>query len=189
MLMQRNKFPLYNIPTSSPCRRMHLRPLLLPLVLLVISGCKYFSYSLREGNIAPEVKTISIGYIENNASVVVPQLSQQLTDKLRQKYLSETRLSLVNSEGDYDIKGRVTAYISEPIALQAGQTASKNQLRITMQVQFTNVKNAKASFSDSFTQYAEYPSSSSLASVELQLINEISEKLVQAIFNRTLSDW
>jgi hypothetical protein len=163
--------------------------LLIMPVLAVLNGCKFISYSLREGNIAPEVKTISIAYIENSASVVVPQLSQQLTDKLRQKYLSETRLSLVNTDGDYDIKGRVTAYVSEPIALQAGQTASRNQLRITMQVQFTNTKNAKASFSDSFTQYAEYASSSNLASVEQQLIGEISDKLVQAIFNRTLSDW
>src|SRR4051812_8229981 len=100
--MQRNKFLVYKLLTSSLNRQLQpMLPLLLPL-LLVLNGCRYISYSLREGNIAPEVKTISIAYIENSASVVVPQLSQQLTDKLRQKYLGETRLSLVNTEGDYD---------------------------------------------------------------------------------------
>ena len=166
-----------------------LFPSLLILLAFTGSGCKYIQYSLKSGSIPAEVKTISISYIENNASIVVPQLSQQLTDKLRQKYLSETRLNLVNSDGDYDIKGKITGYVSEPIALQAGQTASRNQLKITVQIQFTNKNNPKASFSDSFVQFAEYASSSSLSTVEQQLIAEISEKLVQSIFNRTLSDW
>lgn len=161
------------------------------LILLsnVLGGCKYIRYSFKEGSIAAEVKSISIAYIQNNASVIVPQLSQQLTDKLRQKFLSETRLDMVNSGGDFDIKGTITSYIVEPVSLQAGQKASQNQLKISVQIQFVNKQNPKSDFNETFTQYAEFGSDKSLTSVELGLISLITEKLTQAIFNKTLSDW
>ncbi len=159
------------------------------LLLNALGGCKYIRYSFKEGSIAAEVKSISIAYIQNNASVIVPQLSQQLTDKLRQKFLSETRLDMVNSGGDFDIKGTITSYIVEPVSLQAGQKASQNQLKISVQIQFANKQNPKVDFNETFTQYAEFGSDKSLTSVELGLISLITEKLTQAIFNKTLSDW
>jgi hypothetical protein len=163
--------------------------ILLLIIAISGSGCKYLRYSFKEGSIPAEVKTISIGYIQNNASVVVPQLSQQLTDKLRQKYLSETRLDVIPTDGDYDIKGTITSYVAEPVALQAGQKSSQNQLKITVQIQFVNKKNPKGDFNESFTQFAEFSSEKSLTSVEHDLIILITEKLAQAIFNKTLSDW
>ncbi|MCX6188904.1 MAG: LptE family protein [Bacteroidetes bacterium] len=159
------------------------------LLLNALGGCKYIHYSFKEGSTAAEVKSISIAYIQNNASVIVPQLSQQLTDKLRQKFLSETRLDMVNSGGDFDIKGTITSYIVEPVSLQAGQKASQNQLKISVQIQFVNKQNPKSDFNETFTQYAEFGSDKSLTSVELGLISLITEKLTQAIFNKTLSDW
>ena len=156
---------------------------------VALSGCRYIRYSFKEGSIPADVKTISIAYIQNTASIVVPQLSQQLTDKLRQKYLAETRLELVPLEGDYDIKGTITNYVAEPVSLQAGQKSSQNQLKITVQIQFVNKRNPKSDFNESFTQFAEFGSDKSLTSVELELIGLITQKLTQAIFNKTLSDW
>ncbi len=166
------------------------RKFILLLVLLnITSSCKYIHYSFKEGSIAADVKSISIGYIQNKASIIVPQLSQQLTDKLRQKFQSETRLDMVSSDGDFDIKGTITSYVVESVSLQAGQKASQNQLKISVQIQFTNKKNSKGDFNETFTQFAEFGSDKSLTSVELGLITLITEKLTQAIFNKTLSDW
>jgi uncharacterized protein YifN (PemK superfamily) len=159
------------------------------ILFTALSGCKYIKYSFKEGNIPPEVRSISIAYIDNKAGIVVPQLGQQLTDKLRQKYMSETRLDIIPTEGDYDIKGSITGYAAEPVALQAGQTASQNQLKVTVQIQFRNKINPKADFNETFTQFAEYGSDKSLTSVELALIPIVTEKLAVAIFNKTLSDW
>jgi hypothetical protein len=165
------------------------RLILIFLILNATMSCKYIRYSLKEGTIPAEVKSISIAYIQNKASIVVPQLSQQLTDKLRMKYQSETRLDIVPSEGDYDLKGTITGYVVEPVTLQAGQKASQNQLKITVQIQFINKNNPKGDFNESFTQFAEFSSEKSLTSVEQGLIVIVSEKLTQAIFNKTLSDW
>src|SRR5690349_15223800 len=80
---------------------------LLPIVLL-ISGC----YSFKDiGQIPKEVKTFRVNYIENKARYINPQLSPQITDKLRQKIMGQTRLAGVQSEdAHYDISGAVTGY-------------------------------------------------------------------------------
>ncbi len=59
-------------------------------------SCKV--YSFKDVSIPPDVKTMRIAYIENRARYVNPQLSPQLTDKLKQKINNQTRLTQV--EGD-----------------------------------------------------------------------------------------
>ena len=75
--------------------------------IVFISGC----YSFKDVSIPPEVKTVKISYIENRARIVNPQLSQRLTDKLRQKVINQTRLMQTNSEeAHYQISGQITDY-------------------------------------------------------------------------------
>ena len=139
-----------------------LKSLLILVVIYSLTGCKYIKYSFKEGNISADIKSISIAYIQNTASIVVPQL---------------------------DIKGKILSYTVEPVSLTDGQKASQNQLKISVQIQFTNKKNPKGSFNETFTQFAEFSSDKSLSTVEMGLISIITEKLTQAIFNKTLSDW
>ncbi|MEO5563227.1 MAG: hypothetical protein ABIR18_07330, partial [Chitinophagaceae bacterium] len=55
------------------------------------SGCNI--YKLNEAVVPDSIKTIKINFIENKAPYVNPTLSPRLTDKLRQKIVSQTRLS------------------------------------------------------------------------------------------------
>ena len=56
-------------------------------VQILMTGC----YSFKDVSIPPEVKTVRVNYIENKASYVNPQLSPQLTDRLRQKINNQSR--------------------------------------------------------------------------------------------------
>lgn len=159
------------------------------ILVFFLYGCKWVKYTFKEGQIPEEIKTVSVDYFQNLASINVPLVSQQLTDKMRNKFLSETRLNLVTTNGDYDLKGKIVNYITAPVAVQQGQTSSLNRLTITVQLSFTNHKDPKKSFEDTFSWFADYPSTKPLATVENQLIGEITDKLVQNIFIRTLSDW
>ena len=67
--------------------RLHTS-LLFVIIMLVFSGC----YSFKDVSIPPEVKTVKIIYFDNKARLVNPQLSQRLTDKIRQKIINQTRL-------------------------------------------------------------------------------------------------
>lgn len=78
-------------------------------VALLMTSCT-MKYSFTGASIPPEVKTISIHYLKNTALLVKPTLSQQLTDELRNRFSTQTSLTPVNQNGDFDISGEITNY-------------------------------------------------------------------------------
>jgi hypothetical protein len=160
------------------------------LIVVLFSGCGIYSFT--GASISPAVKTISISTFPNNASYVQPTLSQKFTDALRDKFVTQTNLTLVNSGGDLVIDGAITGYNpTEPTAIQGGadQTASLYRLSVTVSVRFTNKKDEKQNFETTFTRYEDYERSQRLADVEEQLLDQINEALVQDIFNKAVVNW
>jgi len=164
---------------------------LLPVALLT-TGC----YSFKDiGSIPPEVKTFRVNYIENRARYVNPQLSPQLTDKLRQKIMNQTRLTGVqNEDAHYDISGQVTGYNVTTSGISAGtngsqQQASIQRLTVIVHLNFRNnldpTKNFEADVSRNFDYGANVP----LPTAEAQLNETIIKNMVDEIFNRIFSNW
>jgi tRNA-2-methylthio-N6-dimethylallyladenosine synthase len=82
-------------------------PALIVLALVfVFSACKV--YTFNSASIPPEVKTVKIGFIENKARYINPQLSPKLTDRIQQKIVGQTRLTRTNNEdAHYQINGYI----------------------------------------------------------------------------------
>ncbi len=159
------------------------------IFLLTQNSCR-MSYSFTGASISPDVKTISIQYFPNNASLVVPTLSRVFTDALKDYFTSQTNLILVDRSGDLNIEGSITGYSVQPIAIQGNETAKMNRLTITITVKFTNKKNEKQNFENkSFSRYQDYPSSSNLADVQNDLIKLIDDQLITDIFNQAVVNW
>ena len=146
-------------------------------------------YSFTGASISPEIKTISIKYFPNNAPLVNSTLSQEFTEVLRDKFTSQTSLQLVDKSGDLNLEGEIIGYSTQPIAIQGNETAALNRLSVTVRVRFTNNFDESQNFESNFTQYQDYPSSSSLSSVEDGLILQISKDLVEDIFNKAVVNW
>lgn len=154
----------------------------------MIWGCTT-SYSFTGASIPPEVKSINILYFPNNASLVEPSLSQTLTDALRDKFVNETSLMLVNDGGDLILEGSITGYRTQPVAIQGDDKAALNRLTITLDVTYTNTFDDKMSFDTRFERYADYSSGTNLTEVQDQLIEEINTMLVEDIFNKAIINW
>ena len=92
-------------------------------LLFGISSCGIYSFS--GASISNEVKSVSINLFENVASLAPPTLSNTLTEALKDKFSSETKLIPSNSDGDLIFSGRITNYSINPIAIKADETASK----------------------------------------------------------------
>jgi hypothetical protein len=159
----------------------------LPLIVLSFAACTV-SWSLNGGTIDPNAKTISIHNLKNNAALVIPTLSQKLTDAIRDKFNAQTKLSLVNSGGDLDIAGEIINYTTTPIALKANETAAQNRLTIAVNIRFVNKLNEKQNFETNFTRYVDYPSSQPLSEMDA-IIDQINELLVDDIFNKAAVNW
>ncbi|MCD4745991.1 MAG: hypothetical protein K8R58_06805 [Bacteroidales bacterium] len=158
------------------------------LLLFLSQSCKV-NYSFTGASISPEIKTIDIKYFRNNASLIEPTLSQSLTDALRDKFVSQTSLTLVNSGGDLILEGAITDYLTQPIAIQSNDDAALNRLTIAVNVKFTNTFDETKDYETTFSRYVEYPSSKNLSDVQGELIEEINEMLIDDIFNKAVVNW
>ena len=123
------------------------------------------------------------------ASLAPTTLSNLITEALKDKFLSETRLSQVNNDGDLMFNGQITNYNINPIAIQANETASKNRLSITVKVNFINNIDKDNSFNKTFSRYSDYESSINFTSVEESLNEEIISQLIEDIFNEAFTNW
>lgn len=164
------------------------RALLLLLVIPVIfSSCGVYSFT--GASIPPEAKTISITNFPNKAQLVQPSLSQAFTEKLKDRFASQTNLNLIPRNGDLHIEGEIVGYSTEPVAITGAQTAALIRLKITVNVRFVNKYSPKDNYETTFSRYEDYPSSQNLSAVEDGLIALISEALVEDIFNKSVVNW
>jgi hypothetical protein len=159
------------------------------MVLFLFSMSSCGIYSFTGASIHPQAKTISISTFPNLAPMVNPTLSQEFTEALQDKFQNQTSLTLVESNGDYEIEGEIVGYATTPMAIQGNETAALNRLTITVNVRFTNKFEEKESFEQRFSRYIDYDSSRNLSEVEQELVKQINEVLVEDIFNKAVVNW
>lgn len=161
--------------------------LLILLTLLLFSGCRVYSFT--GASISPEVKTITIDNFQNRAPIVQASLSQVFTEKMKEKFISQTNLSQISSNGDLYFEGFITDYNTQPTAIQGNEQAALNRMTITVNVKFVNTKDEKQSFESAFTRFTDYDSRKNLSSIESELISEVCNQLVDDIFNKAVINW
>lgn len=146
-------------------------------------------YSFTGASIPPEAKTISIKSFPNYASTVNPQLSQKLTDELKNLFSSQTSLNVTNSDGDLQLSGEITDYRTQASALSSGDEVAMNRLTITIKVKFINNVDPNADFEQSFSRYKDYNAHQDFSSVESALVEQIVTELTEDVFNKSVVNW
>lgn len=158
----------------------------LSAVLFFCNACGVYSFT----GAAIEGKTINVHFIENNARTVVPSLSPTFTEKLRQRILSLSSLSQINSDkADHDITGVITGYDVSVASVTGQELSSKNRLTITVAIEYKNRANEKANYAQNFSRFQDFNADQNIQNVELKLISDISDQLADDIFNKTFVNW
>jgi len=157
------------------------------LSLLTLQNCGVYSFT---GGSVGDAKTIQINYFPNNASYVEPTLSTVFTRTLQDKFLQQTNLNLVKSDGDLFLSGEITDYQISPAAATADQKAAQNRLTIRVKVHFENKLDKEKNFDKTFSFSYDYPADKLLVGGVLEdAYNEILERITQDIFNEALAQW
>jgi len=170
------------------CNKMKKVILSIVILIATIQSCTV-SYTLSGASIAPEVKTVSVQYFTNRAPLAMANIGQYITDELKDKFKSQTSLTLVNDVGHLNFEGEITKYDTRPTAIVGDETAAQNRLSITAHVKFTNEIEPEYNFDSDFTRYADYDSNLDLSQVEQELVEEIVEQLIDDIFNKSVVNW
>jgi len=155
---------------------------------LSFQECK-ISYSFTGTSISPNVKSFSVDYFSNHAGLVNATLSQTFTEALKDKMEKQTSLNMETKRGDLEFSGQITGYRTNPINIQEGDQAAQTRLTITVKVKYINNLDHGEDWDKSFSAYSDYDSSKMLTDVEDELCSEITEDLVEDIFNASIANW
>lgn len=154
-------------------------------------GCKPV-YKLNGSAIDYSVyKTISIENFPIRAALVYPPLQVTFENTLVDYIERNTRLqtSVGNSNADLQLEGEITNYTLTPQAVGTDAYATRTRLTISVRVRYIDNKAEGKDLDQTFSAYRDFDANEMLTDVQDQLCTEISEELVELIFNATLGDW
>lgn len=159
--------------------------------LLCIMGSCVPRYTFNGSAINYDIyKTIDITNFPIRASLVYPPLQQTFENELLNYVTRNTRLQEIDSNSaDLRMEGEITGYSLSPQAVGADAYASETRLTITVRVKYTDNKNPANNIDQSFSAYRQFDASLMLTDVQDDLCQQISEELVNLIFNATLGNW
>ena len=157
------------------------------ILMVTISSCGI--YSFKDVSIDySKIKTIKIGFFENKARYINPQLSPQLTDRVQQKIVSSTKLIRTNNDdANMQISGYISDYSVTTTSISSTQ-ATSNRLNVGVHLIVKNNVDNKTDEYD-ISRNFDFSANLSLQQAEGQLQEEILKNITDEIFNRIFSNW
>lgn len=151
------------------------------------ASCKY---SFKDSAPIPvEIKTFRVQYLENRAQYINTQLSQQLTEALKNKVVGNTRLKQTNEDdAHYDISGYVSQYFTSTVNI-ANNNSITNRLTVTFHLVFKNTLDVTKNFEADISRNEDFGANQSLTDAEATLTPIVVKNVVDEIFNKIFSNW
>jgi len=172
--------------------------LLSGFLLLILTGCGGYkgNYSFTGTNIDPSITSISVQPFFNDTGQGPANISQLLTEDLRDFYQRNTNLNVVDNSSQLQVEGSIVNYFTAPVAPvatgndQTPDQAGATRLRIDVRVTFINTVQPEQDFTRNFSFYADFDAlTSNLTAEEDQLIDTIFDQIIFDIFNATVANW
>ncbi len=136
-----------------------------------------------------KVKTISIAEFQNQAEYVYAPLAIEFNQRLKDMFIQQTRLKLVNSGGDLELDGEITGYNQYNQGVDASGYSSEVKLTLTVNVRYVNNTNHEEDFEQQFSAFQTYESTQLLTAVQDELITLMVRDITEQIFNSTVANW
>jgi Lipopolysaccharide-assembly len=146
-------------------------------------------YTFKDVSVPTEVKTFRVQQLTNKALYINPQLSPQLTEKLRQKIINTTRLRQVSEDdAHYDITGYISQYNTSTVNITNGESGT-NRLTVGFHLIFKNTLDPKKDFEADVSRNEDFAATKSLSEAESELTDRLVRNMSDEIFNKIFSNW
>lgn len=136
-----------------------------------------------------KTKTIQIGSFPIRSIYVWAPMQSIFQNKLTDIFASQTRLRQVKKNGDLVLEGEITAFDQFNKGISNDGYSSQVQLRMTVNVRFTNNSNHAEDFEQKFSATSTYDASQQLVNVQEDLVTEMCKDITDQIFNKTVANW
>ena len=159
------------------------------IVVALCSSCA-ISFKFNGANIDySTTKSISVADFPNNAALVYPPLSSELSEIIRDQYVRQTRLQLNPRGGDLELEGEITGYELTQMSIAADSYSAETKLTLTVRVRFINNVRPEESFEKTYSAYQTFDSSRMLTDVQEELCATMIQEIAENIYNDTVAKW
>lgn len=165
----------------------------IPIIATIhFSSCGVYSFT----GTATSAKNISIQEFYNNADLGPANMGQDLTNRLKDYFIQNSTLSIIQEDGELQMDGEITNYTLTPIAPVATgnpddiNAASSTRLTISVRVNYVNTLDESMSFQNkTFSFYKDFPNEQNISDIEEAYIREIFNRIINDIFNASVANW
>lgn len=157
--------------------------------LLLLTACTV-SYKFNGASIDyTKTKTIQIGNFPIRSTYVWSPMQSIFQNKLTDIFASQTRLKQVKKNGDLILEGEIVGFDQFNKGISNQGYSSQVQLKMTVNVRFTNTTNHAQDFEQKFSATSTYDATQQLINVQEELVTQMSKDIVDQIFNQTVANW
>ena len=162
---------------------------IIAITIIAILSCKVrFSMNGSSINYA-ETKTIAVEKFPIRCAYVWAPMESMFYNSLSDAYSNKTKLMVLQRDGDLHVAGEITEYSQLNKSISSDGYSAQTQLKMTVNVRFTNNANHNEDFERTFSSTAEYDSSLQLNAVQDELVQQMINDIVDQIFNATVANW
>ncbi|GAD07743.1 hypothetical protein PORCAN_1369 [Porphyromonas crevioricanis JCM 13913] len=159
------------------------------LFLILALSCR-ISYKFDGASIDYNTtKTIYIADVINSAQHQYAPLASRLTESLRDLYIRRTKLEMVPYNGDLELECTIVSYDLAPMAIQENALSAETRFTMGVEVVFTNNVTPSQNFKRTFTEFTDFKSDILFNTIEDQLVEELSERILKQIYAATVENW
>lgn len=174
---------------SALSRRMQRLLLVVLLPSLLLSACA-IEYRFNGASIDyTKTKTIQIDQFPIRSAYVWAPMQSIFNNRLTDIFAQQTKLRQVKRNGDMVIQGEIIGFDQFNKGVSSDGYSSQVQLKMTVNVRFTNTKNRTKDFERQFSATTEYDATQQLINVQEQLVTQMTKDITDQIFNATVADW
>ena len=157
--------------------------------VLTLTACA-ISYRFNGASIDyTQTKTIQIDNFPIRSAYVWAPMQAIFNNRLTDIFAQQTKLKQVKRGGDLVISGEITGFDQFNKGVASDGYSQQVQLKMTVNVRFTNNKNHVEDFERQFSATTEYDATQQLINVQEELVTQMTKDITDQIFNATVANW
>ncbi len=157
--------------------------------VVLFSGCSYYSFT--GATIPAQYNTIAIPLAEDQSVGPLPTLDDELTERLIDRFVRQTRLSLETEEAEADVVllARIERYTNVPTAVTGEERAQQNRVTIAVHARYIDQRTEEALVERTFSSFEQYdPLIDGIQGEEAAALAALDD-IADDIFTAATSNW
>lgn len=159
----------------------------LMIAAFAITAC---SYSFTGASVPPHLKTIAIPIFIDRSGSGEPDLRDEFTNLLTQKFLDDNSLQVTDkSNADALLDGTILSLTDSPAIVSGGEDVSTRRITITVRAVYKDLVKRLTVFDRQFSDYGDYSTVEDIPTGRAAAIQTAIDKITEDILISVVSNW